>query len=107
MVAGTDVRIGARPEPKPGEELIANIRTVMPGYFRTLGIPLKSGRDFTEADNQDSAPYRFIVNEAFVRNFLRGEQPLSTQISSSMGDKNPFGDIIGVAGDVRDGALDK
>src|SRR5262249_11834503 len=50
MVAGTGVFIGGQPKPKPGEDLGANIRTVMPGYFRTLSIPIKSGRDFTDAD---------------------------------------------------------
>jgi putative ABC transport system permease protein len=107
IVAGTSVRIAGRPEPKPGEELVANIRTVMPGYFKSLGIPLKSGRDFTAADNDPATPYRFIVNEAFVRSYLRGQEPLGTQISAAMDNKNPFGEIIGVAGDVYDGALDK
>ncbi|SPE37393.1 conserved membrane hypothetical protein [Candidatus Sulfopaludibacter sp. SbA6] len=107
MVAGTSVRIGGRPAPKPGEELVANIRTVMPGYFRTMGIPLESGRDFTAADNDPASPYRFIVSQAFARNYLRGERPLGIQISAEMDRQNPFGEIIGVAGDVNDGALDK
>jgi putative ABC transport system permease protein len=107
MVAGTDVRIGGRPAPKPGEEPVANIRTAMPGYFRTMGIRLVSGRDFTDADNDPASPYRFIVNEAFVRTYLRGEQPLGMKISAEMDRENPYGEIIGVAGDVNDGALDK
>ena len=37
--AGTTVNIEGRPPAKPGEELEALIQTVMPGYFRTLGIP--------------------------------------------------------------------
>ena len=65
---------------RPGEELLATIRTVMPGYFRTMGIPLVSGRDFTEADNQPAvALIRFIVNQAFVRKYLGSEKPLSTR----------------------------
>src|SRR5580658_6190163 len=73
--AGTFVNIEGRPPAKPGAELEALIRTVMPGYFHTLGIPLKSGRDFTDSDNRLDSPYHFIVNEAFVRQFLPGEQP--------------------------------
>jgi putative ABC transport system permease protein len=104
--AGTTVNIERRPPAKPGAELGALIRTVMPGYFHTLGIPLKSGRDFTDSDNRQDSPYRFIVNEAFVRQFLAGEQPLGKRISAEMDDQNPFGEIIGVAADVRESAID-
>jgi putative ABC transport system permease protein len=86
---------------------VATVRTVMPGYFQTMGIPLKSGRDFTAADNVLESPHRFIVNEAFARQYLKGEQPLGRQISVKMADPNPFGEIIGVVGDVKEGAIDK
>jgi putative ABC transport system permease protein len=105
--AGTSVSIAGRPAPKPGEELYGVIRTVMPGYFRTMGIPLKRGRDFTAADNSQSTPYRFIVNEAFVRKYLPGEEPLGKSISTWMDRVNPYGEIIGVVGDVKEGSLDK
>ena len=42
--------------------------TVAPGYFRTMGIPLLEGRDFTSAD-VESSPWVAIVNEAFARKF--------------------------------------
>src|SRR5215813_4816307 len=45
--AGYGVEIAGRPPARPGEHLVAAIRTVLPDYFRTLGIPLKQGRDFT------------------------------------------------------------
>jgi putative ABC transport system permease protein len=105
--AGTTVTIGGRPAARPGEEPSADIRTVMPGYFRTLGIPLKQGRDFTAADNAPGAPVRFIVSEAFVRKYLRGEDPLSKTISVYMAKDNPYSEIIGVAGDVKQDSLDK
>ena len=68
--AGTGVKILGQPPAKPGEELGATIRTVLPGYFRTMGIPLKRGRDFNAADDVESTPHRFIVSEAFVRKYL-------------------------------------
>jgi putative ABC transport system permease protein len=107
MAAGTDLAIAGRPPAKPGEEPGATIRTVMPGYFRTIGIPLKRGRVFTAADNTGDSPYRFIVNQAFVAKYLAGEEPLGQQISVEMDDKNPFAEIIGVVGNVKEGALDK
>jgi putative ABC transport system permease protein len=105
--AGTWVRFAGRPPERPGEELLGIVRTVMPGYFRAMGIPLKSGRDFTAADNGPSTPYRFIVNETFVARYMKGEQPLGRQISVLMDRINPFGEIVGVAGDVKEGSVDK
>jgi putative ABC transport system permease protein len=105
--AGTWVGIAGRPVPRPGEELLGIIRTVLPGYFQVMGIPLKKGRDFTVADNDPSTPYRFIVNESFVERYLKGEQPLGKQIKSLMDRNNPFGEIVGVVGDVKEGSVDK
>ena len=107
MPAATRVEIGGRPQPALGEEPVATIRTVMPEYFHTMGIPIKSGRDFTAGDNTPESPYHFIVNETFARRYLAGEEPLGKQISTEMDDKNPFGEIVGVADDVKEGALDQ
>lgn len=104
--AGTGVKILGQPPAKPGEEFVATIRTVLPGYFRTMGIPLKRGRDFSAADDVESTPHRFIVSEAFVRKCLSGEEPLGKQISAWMNKENPFGEIVGVVGDVSDKTLD-
>jgi putative ABC transport system permease protein len=107
IVAGTSFEIAGRPPARPGEQLVANIRTVLPGYFRTLGIPLQAGRDFTAADNDRAAPIRFIVNEAFVKQFLGSENALQSHISVAMAGENPFGEIVGVVSDVKEGSLDK
>jgi putative ABC transport system permease protein len=107
IAPGTSVQIAGRPPAKPGEDLIATIRTVLPGYFRTMGIPLVSGRDFMAADNTETTPHRFLVNEAFVRKYLHSENPLNQKISTWMEEKNPFGQIIGVVGDVKEETLDK
>jgi putative ABC transport system permease protein len=106
---GTSVNIEGRPPAKPGEALSAAIQIVMPAYFRTLGIPLKSGRDFTATDNIATSPYRFMVNEAFVKQYLRGERPLGKKISAVMEKEkqNPYGEIIGVVADARELSVDR
>jgi putative ABC transport system permease protein len=104
--AGTFVNIEGRPPSRPGAEPGALIQAVMPGYFHTLGIPFKSGRDFTASDNLLDSPYRFIVNEAFARQFLRDEQPLGKRINAIADDHNPYGEIIGVVGDARESSID-
>jgi putative ABC transport system permease protein len=105
--AGTDLTISGQPPARPGEGPGATIRTVMPGYFRTIGIPLERGRVFTVADNAADSPYRFVVNRRFVEKYMPGEEPLGRQISIDMDEKNPFGEIIGVVGNVKEGALDR
>jgi putative ABC transport system permease protein len=107
LAAGTDFKIAGRPPAKPGEELGAVIRTVLPEYFRSMGIPLIRGRDFTAADDVESTPHRFIVNEAFVRKHMPTEEPIGKQISVWMDKENPFGEIVGVVGDVKEKTLDK
>jgi putative ABC transport system permease protein len=105
--AGTWVNIAGKPKARPGEELLAIIRSVMPGYFHGMCIPLRRGRDFDAADNTEAAPYRFIVNEAFAKRYLANENPLGQSINALMDTQNPFGEIVGVVGDVKEGALDK
>ena len=52
----------------------ATIRVVTPGYFRTLGIPVLRGREFTKADDANPAP-GFVVNDAFVKAAPGGTGP--------------------------------
>lgn len=103
----TVVDIEGRPPAKPGEGMNAIVRSVMPGYFRTMGIPIKSGRDFSAHDDLESTPYRFIVNQAFVRQYMHGEQPLGKSIRVIMQSENPFGEVVGVAGDVREWSIER
>jgi putative ABC transport system permease protein len=48
---------------------------VMPGWFKTMGTTILSGRDFDEHDNLDAQPV-ILVNEAFARRFLHGANPI-------------------------------
>jgi predicted permease len=75
---------------------------VSPGYFRTMGIPLLRGRDFSDEDRPDSVPVA-IVSQAFVNQYLAGRNPLGQRFY--WGDRALF-TIIGVAADVHIAALD-
>jgi len=61
-----------------GEWRFSNICYATPGYFATLKIPISAGRDFTQSDQPDSEPVA-IVNEAFVRKYLSGKNPIGMQ----------------------------
>lgn len=78
--------------------LAANSFNVAPGYFRTMGIPLRRGRDFAPTDTA-GAPGVAIVNESFVRRCLPASaDPLDTDIRLSRGDD--MLKIVGVVADV-------
>jgi len=55
----------------------------------------------------EKSPQRFIVNEAFVRQFLRGEWPLGQKTNTLMEREHPFSEIIGVVGDIREWSIDR
>ena len=69
------------------------------GFFRTLGIPLIGGREFTPSDNL-AGPKVAIVNEAFVRQFFAGRTSLGRHIGS--GNNKPADiEIVGVVKDAK------
>lgn len=80
------------------------VRVVTPGYFRTLGIPIRRGREFTDADRAGPAG-SFVINEAFVNAHLQGVDPLTVSLSVWMQDENPHLPVIGVVGDVSEGSI--
>jgi len=84
---------------------MARVRMATPGYFKTVGNPIVSGREFTWDDQRPNAELVFVVNEAFVKAYLPGKDPLTTSMRVSMGQENPFGSIVGVAADVLEGSL--
>lgn len=90
----------------PGSDTSYNsdIRVGTPEYFRTMGIPLLQGRNFTEHDSKGSAPVA-IVNEALVRATFPGQDPIGKYIVN-FGPKSEKLEIVGVVGNVRHLALE-
>jgi putative ABC transport system permease protein len=98
--------IEGRPVPK-SEEPSADIKVVTPNYFHTLNVPLRSGRDFTDHDD-DKAPGVVIVNEAFAQRYFPGENALGKHITpgaSNHGKPQPR-EIVGIVGNVKSQRLD-
>jgi len=77
----------------------SDIRVGTPEYFRTLGIPLLQGRNFTEHDTKNSAPV-VIVNEALARATFPGQDPVGKYIVN-FGPRSEKLEIVGVVGNVR------
>jgi putative ABC transport system permease protein len=95
----------------PGSPLInpnalpaAQIRLASPDYFRTMRIPLRAGRAFTESDlNLPVA----IVNQTFARRYWPGRDPVGQKFVTGVWGPTPtWSTIVGVVGDVKDFGLD-
>jgi predicted permease len=65
--------------PNDGDEPRAKFRSVSPGFFAALGIPIVAGRDFTDADRAD-AERVVIVSETLARQLLPTQDPLNRQL---------------------------
>jgi len=93
-------QVGKPPAPV-GKSPSASFRRVTPGYFKSLRIALKRGRDFDDRDNASTPPVA-VISESMARQFYANENPLGQFIRIS-GSK-PAG-IVGIIADVRDQQL--
>jgi len=83
----------------PSEDPSVERYSVTPDYFRTMGIPLRRGRLFTEADRADSMPV-MVVSETTARTIFPGRDPIGERVKVG-GTERPWRTIVGIAGDVR------
>ena len=71
---------------------------ITPTYFRTLGVPIREGRDFTSADNRDAAPVA-IVSESVAKRYWPGQRAVGKRLRFTA--DSPWSTVVGVAGDMR------
>jgi putative ABC transport system permease protein len=90
-IEGKPVAQGANPN--------ADYRAISPAYFRTMGIPLRRGREFTDQDKVDS-PDAVVINEELARRFFKGEDPIGRRLQVGA-ELTRFRDIVGVVGDAQ------
>jgi predicted permease len=92
-------------EPKP--TLPAGAPKIEAGYFKTMGIPLLAGREFTPQDTADSLKVA-IVSERIVREFFPGgpSEALGRRVRVEFG-SSEWLTVVGVAADVRQMGLDR
>jgi predicted permease len=76
-----------------GEQEQTDVIYVTPGYFGTLQMPVLAGRDFTDADGPNSQ-HVAIVNEAFVRKFYGGTNPVGRYLDK---DTRIVGEVANVS----------
>jgi len=87
-------------EAGPDTNTSASFNGVGPGYFRTMGIPLMAGREFTRAD-AFGAPKVGIVNQALARKFNLGDNPIGKRFGLGGPDAKPDIEIVGLVQDAK------
>jgi predicted permease len=94
---GTDrTRVVIEGRAASGAEEFARVNRVGGDFFAALGIPIRAGRAFGPRD-APGAPAAVVINEAFARAYFPGQDPLGRRVNG--------GEVVGVAGDTRYGAL--
>jgi putative ABC transport system permease protein len=96
--------IEGRPTGNRNDRPRAALGTISPDYFKTMGIPLLAGRDFTTRD-REPAPAPIIINAAMARKYWPGENALGKRIRFD-DTKDEWMTVVGVAGDSRNVGLD-
>ena len=96
---GGSIQVVGRPvEPGAPQPMLRPAR-VLPGYFESLGVPLRRGRTFTSADTSASTTVAIIDEPTARRFFPGGEDPIGRQITGP--GPTPTATIVGVVGSVK------
>jgi predicted permease len=95
------VQVEGAPRESSGQRA-ASLRFVTPDFFRTMGIPLRAGRDVRESDTAD-APFVAVVSESFGRRYWPGQDPLGRRFNFGLADRI----VVGVVGDIRVRGLER
>lgn len=106
----TDImQVEGQPPLDENEPLLAIEQSVTPAYFRTLGIPMKAGREFTARDNAEGAPPAIIINERLAHrlwpSYPRGVNPVGQRIKEGYDKATGWFEIVGVSADAHEGGL--
>ncbi len=86
-----------------GQQPIAEVNVVTPDYFRTMRVPIRRGRAFTDRDDRNATPVA-IVSENFAKQYFPGEDPIGKRITPNGSvdpGKPPVREIVGVVADMH------
>ena len=103
----TGMGFAAAGSPTGGDEVPwASWRLVTSDYFRTLGVPLVAGRDFTDQD-MFGEPWRVVVSRRVAEELWPGKSAVGRTIRLWAGQDGPEAEVIGVVADMLDWGLEQ
>jgi putative ABC transport system permease protein len=95
----SSLEIEDHPVTTPRDRISQSLRSVTPGYFDLMGVPIVDGRDFRDSDKQKE-PRVAIVNQAFADKYFPGSRPIGKHLWLGPRDQ-PANEIVGVVGNAR------
>ena len=90
-------------QPKEDENMNPGVDGIGPGFFSTIGVPLVSGREFTDKDVA-GAPKVAILNETMAKYYFGSSNPIGRRLGFGRGNATDI-EIVGVVRDVRNRQL--
>ena len=96
------IEVEGRPRFAEGTGGMVTWRSVTPGYFSALDIPIIRGRGFTEEDRKPNE-HVLVLSDALARRLFPGEDPLGQHLR--LGLEGPWFTVVGVAGNVKNAGL--
>ena len=102
MFIQSDFDIEGQPKPT----LFAGTPKIEAGYFTTMGIPLRAGREFTARDTAD-APHVAIVSERIGREYFPGGPTEALGRRVRLDERGEWLTVVGVVADIRQRGLDQ
>jgi putative ABC transport system permease protein len=102
--------VKGRPPVPPAQQPAMQVRVASPGYFEAIGIPIRRGRLFTDADTAGTPPV-VLITESAARQFFPNEDPIGKTITLGWrrgpGTPRAGGEVVGVLGDIKDEGLNE
>lgn len=88
----------------PSEAPAEVVSIANPGFFKTLGIPVRKGREFSENDTRNSPPV-MVITESFARKYFPNDNPIGKHIKVGLGDgytkSDKMREVVGIVGDIK------
>lgn len=98
------IAIEGRPAAIMSDQPEVAVRSITPGYVKTMHMPVLQGRDFTDADATDR-PAVILISDSMARRFWPDESPLGKHLTMTFM-PGKVREIVGVVGDVKQQGLD-
>ncbi|HEX7174993.1 MAG TPA: ABC transporter permease [Pyrinomonadaceae bacterium] len=104
---GRSLTVEGRPVLSVGEAPMINYCVITPDYFRSMGIPIMTGRDISETDAKDALKVT-VIDERLAREYWPEESAVGKRVRFGPPESNePWFTVVGVAGEVRHERLDR
>jgi predicted permease len=95
------VSVEGQPPPLPGQVRLVDFRTISPGYFRTMSIPILAGRDFAWTDT-NTTERAVVVSQTAARTFWPNGDAIGKRVTpGTPNSTTPWLSVVGIVADVR------